>query len=476
MIDKNCEKINNMPAPLDANNLNLSRSGGSVASLVPYSDAFSVFLIKLPGCALFFMILCFPTIYPEVKLSLLVPTLLICAVAASTRRGFGLHPSVSLAMYIIVLTGIVFVLLGAVHDTPGWQPCSKVYILWPLVYAIILAGGVHGSVIRDLARILVIALILVAGYSIIHVLHSLGYYPSQWYFEFADVRQTVTLNDGYIKHGLQSISSLIFLVPFASSALIVWPADRTAPVGRKSLLLATLLGFAAAILTGRRMLCLVILATPVLTLLGMRFLPSSSIGKKMRKLLWLVVVFSGCSVVSLLAALTYSDVTSTGLQDGIIDSLVDIVCGESNDVRIDQFWVLLEGWAESPLFGNGIGAQADAMIRDSETPWGYELSYLVMLFSLGLVGFAVYALFVRWIYRKGIAVIRSGGTRGMLMLPVLVGTTSFLLANAVDPYLGKFDGLWVIFLPLGIINDWLLHRQAPPRKLRRQYLGTRNTF
>jgi hypothetical protein len=46
------------------------------------------------------------------------------------------------------------------------------------------------------------------------------------------------------------------------------------------------------------------------------------------------------------------------------------------------------------------------------------------------------------------------------MLPVLAGMTCFLIANATNPYLGKFDCLWVIFLPIALINYGLLNSNA----------------
>jgi len=56
----------------------------------------------------------------------------------------------------------------------------------------------------------------------------------------------------------------------------------------------------------------------------------------------------------------------------------------------------------------------------------------------------------------GIRVIRTGGELGASILPIMVGMTGFLIANATNPYLARFDGIWTIFLPLAFINRWLL--------------------
>ena len=38
------------------------------------------------------------------------------------------------------------------------------------------------------------------------------------------------------------------------------------------------------------------------------------------------------------------------------------------------------------------------------------------------------------------------------MAASLVGTTCFLIASASNPYLEKFDFLWVLFFPVAIIH------------------------
>lgn len=47
---------------------------------------------------------------------------------------------------------------------------------------------------------------------------------------------------------------------------------------------------------------------------------------------------------------------------------------------------------------------------------------------------------------------------GPWMLAVLTGVSGLLIANATNPYLAKFDFMWVLFLPLAIINRHLLEK------------------
>ena len=77
---------------------------------------------------------------------------------------------------------------------------------------------------------------------------------------------------------------------------------------------------------------------------------------------------------------------------------------------------------------------------------------MALLFQTGIVGFTAYAAGIVWIFYRGIMLIREGGQLGGMMIPMLVGCTAFLIANATNPYLARFDGLWTLFLPLAVIN------------------------
>ncbi len=105
-----------------------------------------------------------------------------------------------------------------------------------------------------------------------------------------------------------------------------------------------------------------------------------------------------------------------------------------------------------------VGASALGPLRSVEMPWAYELSYAALLFHTGIIGFLIYSSGVICIFWMGLKIMRSGHWLGIYMLPVLVGTTCFLIANATNPYLEKFDYIWVIFLPVALINIWLLNK------------------
>jgi hypothetical protein len=134
-------------------------------------------------------------------------------------------------------------------------------------------------------------------------------------------------------------------------------------------------------------------------------------------------------------------------------------------MRASQSGDLLARWWQSPWFGWGFGATVPMLVRSSETPWAFELYYLALLVNIGAIGVFVYTAGISFIFLIGYVIARSGHPLGRHLLAVLVGSAMFLMANATNPYLPKFDSEWVVFLPLAFINLWLLERDRDRRVL-----------
>jgi hypothetical protein len=288
-----------------------------------------------------------------------------------------------------------------------------------------------------------------------YVLWSVGLLPSALYIPL-DLGQRIGFYAGSIEFSLKSLGSLIFLVPFVTAALLAWPRD--APIARRWLWLALGLGLTIGLLSGRRALQLVlVLGLPIG--LGFRQLLPESVRAPRRSSL--LKTLSGAAGVATLAVLalqaTYGldlDVVWSTFRTGF-QFTVDPVA----QTRALQFEALIDGWLASPLLGSGHGAPAPGVIRSTEMPWAYELTYAAFLYHTGLIGLLFYGAGVTWIYAHAIRIIREGSRMAPLMVAVLTGTTTFLIANATNPYLERYDCLWVLFLPLAFVNWSLLSRR-----------------
>lgn len=76
----------------------------------------------------------------------------------------------------------------------------------------------------------------------------------------------------------------------------------------------------------------------------------------------------------------------------------------------------------------------------------------------GIVGVLIYGLVVEWVFIKGIMVMRRAPETAGLLIATLSGLACFLVTNATNPYLQQFDYLWVLFLPIAVLNAYMLRR------------------
>jgi hypothetical protein len=423
---------------------------------MPHSSGF---WIALPGYVLFFMMLFVPTAYQEVKACLLLLVVGMISVGVLQRDRLTLHPVVLLWVLFLATVGLAFMLLGLANGTPGALRVGTVYVLWPLVYSLMVAGTAHEKVLRELSRILVAATIAIGLYGMSYILHAAGWLPDFLYIPI-DQGQEIGFYQGFVEFRLYAISSLLFLVPFLVAALLTWPADQTIPVSRLGLWVAFIAGSMLTLLTGRRALLLVIGLSPLVALIFRAFLPLS---EKQRQRT-LVIRFFTSGGLALIGLVSYLNFISGFDVLAVVDMFVtgfdftgagDIGASE----RSEQFVAMLQAWPDHLWFGFGHGASVPGSIRASDMPWAYELSYMALLFHTGILGFLAYTAGVVWIFWMGVRIIRFGNELSLYMVPILVGTACFLIANATNPYLEKYDYLWVIFLPVAYINLWLLTDQ-----------------
>lgn len=416
------------------------------------------------GYVLFFLMLFVPTTYQVVKAPMLVVLVLLVTAGALVRGRWRLHPTVLLWTVLLMGVGLFFMIRGMMAGAPGALRVGTVYVIWPLVYTVLVAGATRWSVLRGLVRTMVAATIAIALYGVSYILHIVGWLPAFLYLPI-DLGQQIGLYRGFIELNLYNISSLLFLVPFLIALLMTWRDQRTTPVHRLWLWAALVAGGALVLLSGRRVLLLVVSFAPVFVLALRAALPYAERVSGRRTL---IATLAGAGVAGLTLVLYLNAVYQFSLASvwRMFLQGFDFARDVSATARSNQLTALVTEWADAPVLGAGHGASAAGSIRSVAMPWAYELSYAALLFHTGLLGFTVYAAAVAWIYVEGWRVIRDGGDLGRYMLALLVGLSCFLIGNATNPYLEKYDLMWVIFLPVAVINHRLLARDELPAKLR----------
>ena len=395
---------------------------------------------------LIFMAMFVPTSYVPVKAGLL---LLACSVALiGLFLGiFKINKASFLAILSLTVVGLLYSCYGYLNSAPGAVRVLTVYFLWPWVFLLLSVYLSQDRSIEVLFKVLIASLVSIIFYSFLFLGTRAGFVPESLYFEL-DQGQAVGFYDGFVEYNLYSISSLIFLIPLAIHFFYI----KLKLPHRKNIYLWLILILASIVLTfltGRRAMLLVFMIIPVIILAewflfsGLEKLPI-----KIRRLsrspgFYMLSIFLLLIALGLLHSLGFN-LTKVWVvfADGF-----NFESGESTSERTLQFFSLMNGWFDSSiLFGAGNGSTVD-VVRSTEMAWAYELTYVYLLFSTGLVGFLFYFF---WFGYGLIRVRQSLKMRPDLkiyVLPLITGVFCLGIAAASNPYFGKFDFLWIIILP-----------------------------
>lgn len=258
----------------------------------------------------------------------------------------------------------------------------------------------------------------------------------------------IGLYDGYIEYFLPNIATLIYVFPAILASFFILNRDNTIIGSSSFTLTAILLCIGVAIITGRRAVLLIFVLSPIIIYL----LASASNIRLLRPTRVLAFGFS---------ILFSTPVVFTLLDINMSSIIEDFMTGfnfdranttESSYLRAKQFYYLYVGWAERPFLGHGLGSSSPHILRSDDHPWAYELSYAALLFQTGIAGALIYGGSVVWLFLRSIAIMRKRPETVGYIFPPLVGLTCFLIANATNPYLLKFDYLWALFLSVGLLR------------------------
>jgi O-antigen ligase len=420
--------------------------------------------IKAGSCALLFLSMTLPTVPKLVVLKSCLFALLLAGIGLSFLAGTRARLDLRIALWTLALTAVslVFVMKGIVAGNPGAAEAVTVYILWPITFTVWIARLSDDDILSALHRTMIAASFFIGVYGCFYLLTQLEIVPDIGLvsaFSFGWDAQAFGAHQGYTQMAIAGMNSLPFLVPYvmASAAIqSLWTGPGA--FWKFSLWAACALGWLTILAGGRRALFLVVLLTPPLIFLATLFLPPGEkrAGKR-RVMKFTAVLTFAIAVIFVGLALIY-EVDRQAIWEQFTSGFDLSAQTPDADAleRRQQLLALSRGWLERPLFGAGMGASVLGSIRSENTPWAYELYYLALLYQTGLAGFLAYAAGVMWIFWRGLAIIREGGREAQLMIPMLVGLSGLLIANATNPYLGKFDEMWTLFLPLAVINRRLL--------------------
>jgi hypothetical protein len=404
------------------------------------------------GLLFFFLMLVLPTIYQTERGVLLLIIVAGCAYKVWVGK-WKVHPRVLIIGIGCVTTSLFFMLYGLFNDAPGAFSVGTVYVLWPLLFMFFMGVLNNPSDFKGFTKIIILGVIVSAMMGILLAAEGIGLIDINIssFLEFQGAG--IGVFEGTLEYNLFNMTTVIFGFPFLL-ALIFLPKNLSIvnKFWNYLALLALMLALITLLISGRRAFWVISLVSPLVIFVIFRM---SGLANpfKLKPLFFGIVLMSS---IFLIGAVVF-ELNFESILYGVLagfdfgDSL-----NLSASARAEQFYPLLHGWMDNPLFGSGHGAAALGSVRSEEQAWAYELSYLGLLFQIGLIGSIIYFSALLWTFIKSIRFVRTNPKSSAMILPLLVGLTCFLIANATNPYLAKFDYLWTIFLPVGILNAYLL--------------------
>jgi len=131
----------------------------------------------------------------------------------------------------------------------------------------------------------------------------------------------------------------------------------------------------------------------------------------------------------------------------------------SAGLREEQAPKLWDAFKQNPVLGDGLGAVVrPRFVRDQAAPWSYELTYLQLLFQMGVLGLLAVLALPLAVARRGLREAASGALRA----PPLAGAMAILgilVASATNPYLLSSFGMLCVAIGLSLVAR---ADQAPP--------------
>lgn len=424
-------------------------------------EKLKIFNIKI----LLFLILFAPMVLQRVKAMILAIIILAVFIEIISKRKIIINRKILMWSIIYCLTNLFFLLRGTHDNTEILKMLFPVNVLWPIVYTIVLIAASSQIKTLDISKFFVMTTLSISCYILYIILNFSGFLPNSFILNLPLI-YSINNDFGFLNFFTPSITSLFFLIPYNIS--LAMNPNPTAKVKKIYLYLAILLSTIASILVGRRALIGLIFVTPFISLFWSNFafdLPITKIlGEKalfLKKINFKKIMI-GIVMTVVIIIISFVLLLNLGLRIGNLDN--DLI-EAATDVRYEQFYALINGWLENPFLGVGFGINAEGSIRSEVVPGLYELTYIAKLFHTGLIGIIIYLFLFLWAVKEAVKILKVDKQHIYYFIPTLTGTSAVLIGQSSNPYMNSFDGLWVIFYPLAIINLILLNQVDEKKKM-----------
>jgi len=393
----------------------------------------SIFSCKVLGFIFLVFSMSFPRAYGEIKLIFLV--LIVIGIIIETTHKKIEHFDIFKFFACFSLINLLWLIVGGIYGNPEDALISsfRVFVIYPLIISLLWMKA-HQFKYKEFIHSAVILSSWII--STIIIITTISAYSGASFFPESFIKENlliVGIHEGYSQILSHNIGSLFFIVGYLSFYVLISKKSWTSTE-----MMTLLYCIAAAILSSRRALYLVIILSPILIILVNKFifLSKENVLYKTVKYIFFIVTLIVIYTGYLVSINTYE---FNGFTERFFSLYVDETGGGA---RYDQASLLISGFMEYPLFGSGIGGLI-GMVRSEESPWLFELTYLQLLFNFGLIGCLLFIL----LFSVAINKIRNNSSHYLYSIEdksMLTGIFSLMLGSISNPYLGSFDFLLFI--------------------------------
>lgn len=396
-------------------------------------------------CVFFFLMLTLPASF-QVLRGVLLLIILFLTVQNISLTSFRYDKTILIIGLLNLFFSFLFILNGIIRSTPGAIRVSTVFLIWPILYFYFIGWSNKVSALLPVLNTIIYGGLGSVALILIFIYNNFSGFP-------IDISYLVKSQDfgfywgsGAVEMNSMNLATVLYVFVFILTILLMPSKLNLLNFKKYTLVFTFLVSTILLFISARRAFWVVCAISPFVIF---ALLKLSKINLRLKRFIVPAVMFFSM-VFSFVGYLALDN-------DNLLIELkssfeFDNPEAESNFIRKEQYDALINGWEKNWFFGAGLGASAKGSIRDIDSPWAYELSYIALLFQTGIVGVIIYFSSVFWIIYKSIKICRKNNYYIFYLLPQISALICFLLANATNPYLAKFDYLWTIFLPLATIN------------------------
>jgi hypothetical protein len=386
----------------------------------------------------FFFILIMPQSFPEIKLFFLFLSIVGILVSFSLIEEFKVD-FVTLMYYVYFsIIIIIWAFLSLIKGNPviAIIDALRLYIVFMWSYALIVVYISNVNYEKYLPVIFSLAAIIIASINFYVVGDAVLELDSIPNFIKNEMLLEIGIHEGYTQLNSLNIGILSFITPFLISILLLNPKRNPYIV-----IVALFVSILAVALASRRAILFIIFLAPFLAYMASKLAQGVNIGKPMRRFYLILFVF----IATLLSLLyLYHPI----IYEGLMDRLFEVFTSDGHRLRNLQSEQLIQGFSNNFILGSGFGGQVD-IVRNSERPWVFELTYVQMLFNFGLTGMVSWFILFSTFFFIAIMKIRTFSGEKSEYISMLVGLVSVLIVSWSNPYLKSFDYIFILsIIPL----------------------------